>query len=338
MSITSILPSHLVDRLASGDERWAITGASGWFGLTAIDLLFAAIGPKEFSQRVSAFASRTCKIQLPDGSEVIAQPLGQLVTSKPFPTHLLHFAYPTREKVAVLGIDAFVRTTTEISLVVLRLLQTLRVAGLFYTSSGAVYRVGAQHETLQGNFTANAYGVMKQIDELALRQCCRDFGTTSVVARVFSVSGPRMTKRHLYALGDLITQALTSSSVEVRARGLVRRSYVSVAEVVAVAIGELLEPTVLDLIFDTGGEEIVEVSELAARVCSVIGQPKGGVLPRDELTDPPDDYHGEGSAFRALAANRGLKLAGLDEQIRQTAASWSDPARSLFIREEDHDR
>ena len=118
---------------------------------------------------------------------------------------MLHFAFLTRDRVASMGADAFLRANLAITHRVLSAARHAeRRVGLVYASSGAVYDPAGGFAT---DVIDNPYGAAKRLDELALRAACRDAGASCVIPRVFSVSGPYMTKPELYALGDLILQA-----------------------------------------------------------------------------------------------------------------------------------
>jgi UDP-glucuronate decarboxylase len=310
------LPRWLAERLARGDERFAVTGASGWFGLATLDLLFAALGPEAFAERVSAFASASRSLRVGGAAQVHARPLPELASLDPPPTHLLHYAYPTPDRVASLGSDAFLRIATDISLAVVAAISRGGLSGVFFTSSGAVY---GRDGRLANDLAADPYGATKVLHELAVRQVCRDAGVTSVVARVFSVSGPSTTGSQLYALGDLVAQVLAGEPIRVRAPGPVLRSYVAITDVVTVALAELLEPSSPDLVFDTGGDEVIEIGDLARRVGAVLGRPDLPVLRRFDPLLAPDRYLGDPSALAALAARSGVTVLPLDEQIRRMA-------------------
>jgi nucleoside-diphosphate-sugar epimerase len=311
------LPERVARRLAEGDERFVVTGASGWFGLATLDLLRAAIGPDGFQERVAAFASERKKLRLHDGAEIEARALRELPELEHGPDHVLHYAYVTRDRAGELGVERFAAENLQITEALLGALDRHDVRGVLYPSSGAVY---GPEGALTTNLAGNPYGALKRIDELALRQRCHDAGAALVVARVFNVGGPYMTKRRLYALGDLIDQAQSGGSVRIAARGLVRRSFISIADLVALSLDLLLEPAEPggQAVFDAAGEEIVEIRELAERVLAVLGC-RDVEIERDlDPAAPPSDYVGDGARMRALARERGFELAGLDEVIRQS--------------------
>lgn len=195
-----------------------------------------------------------------------------------------------------------------------RVLDVLGAArGVLYLSSGAVYQPGGIDE--------NPYAALKRMDELAFRQASRDAGARCAVARVFNVAGPYMTKPELYALGDFIARARAHEPIVIRAVGRVERSYVLAADVVTVALSWLLDGRGPDeVVFDTAGDEVVEVEDLARRVASVLGVPDLPVERTLEPGAPADVYVGDGTRFAQLAAAYGSSLASLNDQIAATAA------------------
>jgi hypothetical protein len=86
--------SALSAALAGGAHSVAVTGASGWFGLTALELLRDALGADAFRERVRAYASASKTLRLRDGEPVPARALADLEPAD----LVLHFAYLTRER------------------------------------------------------------------------------------------------------------------------------------------------------------------------------------------------------------------------------------------------
>lgn len=313
-----LAPADLVRGLLEGQQRIAVTGASGWLGRVTLYLLARALGPEAFATRVTAFASRPRPLALPNGLTADARHLGELAGMAPAPTHLLHYAFVLADRLPALGVDGFVRANLSITQEVVRAVDLLRPEGFFYASSGAVYdRRGG----FMSDVDRDPYGALKRLDELAFRQACRDAGTACVVARVFNLAGPHMSRPRSYALGDLVARALAGEPLLVRARGPVRRSYAAAEDVAALALAEVLRPGQTgDVVFDAAGEEVIEVGDLAVRVGRALGRPELAVVRELDPAAPADDYYGDGAVLRRLAARHGLALAPLDEQIRSTAA------------------
>ena len=315
------LPAPLARRLADGDERFAVVGATGWFGATTLDLLLRALGPRAFSARVTGWASSARPFKLSGGQTLSVGALPDLAATTSRPTHLLHYAAVTREQVQTLGHAAYLDTCLTISTQVHRALVDLAPEAFSYTSSGAAY--GPRRDgRLDTDLAANPYGVLKHLDELALRQACRDQGTRSVVLRVFSVSGPFINKPEVYALADLLQQAAVGDRIVVRATRPVWRSYSSVRDVVAVSLAALVDPSQIDLVLDTGGT-LTEIGELADRVRRLVDRPDLPVHRELDPEAPADEYVGDGRRMEELAQWYQIDLTDLDDQVRATAVHMS---------------
>lgn len=306
-------PGELVRSVLTDGTRVAVTGATGWFGATALDLLDEALGTEVAASRVTAYASAARHVRTSQGRVVDVLPLASLPTQQHAPTALLHFAFLTRDRAAELGTAAYAEANLRITTTVLDAVARHRPAGVVVTSSGAVYSGDGRLAT---DLDANPYGTLKHLDELAFRSACADVGATCVVPRVFSVAGPHMTKPELYALGGMIGMAGRGGPVSVRATGPVVRSYVGVDEVVALALWAALTGT--DAVFDSGGDPI-EVEQLAQVVAGEHGLAPSSVQRRLDPAAPADRYVGDGTQMSRLAATAGLRLRPLPDLVRDTA-------------------
>ena len=108
------LPPALAERLRASDWRVLVTGAGGWLGQAALELLADALGP-DWRKRVIAFGSNERLLVLRDGSEIRQHPLAMLPTCPPQPSLMLHFAYLTREKASGMPVEAYIATNRALS-------------------------------------------------------------------------------------------------------------------------------------------------------------------------------------------------------------------------------
>lgn len=310
-------PEEFVRRLRADEGAILVTGASGWFGTTALDLLHDALGPEAFLERVRAFASRRRTIKVAGDTAVEASALDELVPPAEGTLLLVHLAAQTRELVARQGVDRYLRQSLAITAATLGAVAASSPAGLFYTSSGAVY--GADRPRLETDLAANPYGFVKHLEEMAFRRAAEEAGTRSVIARVFSGTGPHINKPAVYALRDLIEQGLTSDRIEIRARHRVVRTYSSVRDILAVGMTAALDPAHDHLLFETGGERI-EIEELARLVRTAVGRASLPISRNLDPDLPADDYSGNGFDMVQLAARHGVDLLALKAQIDETVA------------------
>jgi nucleoside-diphosphate-sugar epimerase len=309
-----VKPVDLVgDALRGTNEIFAVTGATGWFGAVALDLLYEALGDQA-AARVVAYASAAREVVVSDSRTVTVRPLVELVFQDPPPTTLLHFAFLTREKVALLGIDSYTSQNVAITATVLGAIAKHKPRHVVAVSSGAVY---SSTGGLVSDLRADPYGTLKHMDELMFRAATRDVGGACVIPRVFSVAGARMTKPGLYALGSMIEMLTMGGPIEVSAQGPVFRSYCGVDEVVALALWAACSGR--DAVFDTCGT-VVEVGELAQVVAQVNGLAFDVVRRTWDPAAVADRYVGDGRLMAELVDETGLSLRSLHALVRETSA------------------
>lgn len=288
-----------------------LTGASGWFGRTALWEYEREHGPTALRRDVIPFASRErwVDFESPAGP-VKAQPL-EAIAEVHNPSGLLHLAFLTRDKVEQLGFNRYVETNRAITAMVGRVLEAWPAIPVVATSSGAAAALDGQPPDLEGN----PYATLKREEEELLE---REAATRmAVVFRVYAASGRFMTRPEKFALGDFLLQAMAGQAVQVKAPHPVWRSYVSV---------ELLMRLSWRLLAQGPGESRgllridacgkgQELGDVAAAVAAELG---ANLEPRRLGSEQADRYVGDGAAFSALLRRHGLTEVGLSEQIRDT--------------------
>lgn len=308
------LPPELLATIQAGQTRIAVTGARGWFGQVSLALLEEVLGPEQFAARVIAFTSDggpalSAKAVIPTMTfERLADYLDE-------PTLVLHYAFRTKDQERE---PDFVSDNIQIITTVLGAFETGNVAGLFAVSSGAAKGEGGRAVT---DVVAHPYGALKHLEELAYEAACWRHEIPLVIARTYSVAGPYMTKRHLYALGDLVDQVSRGEAVKIRARGRVTRSYAGVRDIVALALAVLHDRSAsFPLSFESAGEPI-EMGDLAKRVCQALGREEVPILREFNPSLPANDYLGEGQSYRELLAHYAIDPTPLSDLIQEVAGS-----------------
>jgi nucleoside-diphosphate-sugar epimerase len=288
---------------ALGNDRILVTGASGWFGRTALDLIAPAGLP------TLALASRARIIRIADG-EIECRVWDHRAVAAFAPTVVLDCAFLTRDRVADMPLNEYIatnRTLTE-RLSYATQLPGVRLA-LTVSSGAAVY----PHDALDGAIEDNPYGYLKREAEYRLAQVAAKSDAVPVVARAWSISGAHAQKPQNYALGSMIRHA-HSGAIRITSRRPVFRRYVLAEELLAVGIAEGgVGPATID-----SGGELVEMSELAARIAAVVRP--DAVISRDEVDlRDPDRYHSDGQDWKRRCQRWDLTSAPLEHQIEITA-------------------
>jgi len=306
-------------------DRVVVTGASGWVGRNAVDLLIGVLGDG-FADGVVLSTSRPRELRTAAGL-IATLPTADLLGLAPGPrTLIIHCGFPTQDQVEVMGEQPYVDAITRLRVAMQYVIERLGAVDMVYISSGAATDVarGAHvaHRT-------QVYGQAKLDDEAAYAQTVARTGGRLCTVRAFALSGPYMTKPETYALGSLIMQAQQGSAIEVMADRPVRRSYMAMDDMLRIAIDAVRHQDAgTTQRFETAGE-VVEVGDLAQRVLLVLGcDPAAVTRPPINPDAPANDYLGEPVVVGALADTAGIALLGLDQQIAATAGWLAQQAEA----------
>lgn len=115
-----------------------------------------------------------------------------------------------------------------------------------------------------------AYGASKAIDEFLVLGLHRQIGLPVVVGRFFNVVGPRQTGRYGMVLPRMIDAALDGGPVIVHDDGRQTRCFAHVTDVVGNVLALMSRPEAVGRIFNIGGDEPIEIIELAKRVVAAV--------------------------------------------------------------------
>jgi len=310
-------PEAVAGQLQQSDLRFVVTGGGSWLGQATLSLLEDVFG-EETAARVAVFGSRARPLNLPSGRIIKARALCDITALPAGRYSFLHYAFVTKARVADQPLADYARLNREISDLVEAAARRVDTVGFFLPSSGAVYR---KDRTLHDVFEENPYGLMKLQDERRFGTLHEEIGCRVTIMRVFNLGGPYINNLESYALSSIIMNVLRGEPVRLRANRLVFRSYVHVMDLVALALADLLagdgrprEP------FDTVGETVVEVGELARHVTDTMGLAEYPIERPALQAGDADRYVGEGSQFSSRARLLGLALKGLQVQIEDSVA------------------
>ena len=304
--------------LRHSDYRFLITGASGWLGRSLLEMLVGVFGA-EVSDRVILCGSTprtlTCGQgwvlpihTIADGFALLGKKLALV----------FHFAFLTKDQVGNMAEQTYIESNRSIADNVAAGIAAHRVIGVMMASSGAVYDHFA---TAQRDAAANLYGMLKAEDEQRFAAACTEVGARFIAPRIFNISGPHINKFSAYALSSIIVDALQGAPITLQANRPVYRSYLHVGDVLELSLRYLLDETEVlpEPFFDTVGDEVVEVGELACKVLEVLDC-RHLPINRPPLLDGVENrYVGDPVKLRELLRLYEFELIPLTEQILSTA-------------------
>ena len=306
------LTGPAAETLLSGGHRIVVTGAGGWVGKAALELLHNTLGTAAFNERVVAFGSAPRTIEIGDGLTVRQSALSEIARLPSEPSLVLHLAFLTKDRAAAMDEAEYRRANRALSQVVLDALDAIDARAVFVASSGA-----ARFAEEPGASPAmRLYGALKLADEEAFAGWAESRGRRAVISRIFALSGPHINKHDNYALASFIKDALAGRPIAIRAGQPVFRSYVAIRELMSLVFALMLESDAGVVRFDTGGEPL-EMQQIAETVAKVVGPVP---VRRASLTsDIPDRYCGDEAVYRALLAKSGIPAEPFAQQVMETA-------------------
>lgn len=296
-----------------GEGQYLLTGASGWFGRTALWEYERSHGPEALRRDVVAFASTAKEIDFGSAyGPMPALPLAAITAIRK-PLGLIHLAFLTRDQLQHLEVQRYIAINRAISDQIERLLEQHANLPIITTSSGAA----AALENEAQDLLQNPYGVLKQEEEALWQRHAQD--RMALVFRVYAASGRFLKSPKLFALGDFVEKALNGQAIEIKSRRPVLRSYVHVGTLMQLAWALLRQPLESGFQQIDACTESLSLLELAEIVSKIWHLP----APVHEIDHNlnPDSYVADCTPFLSLLQRYHLSSPDLEAQLLETA-SW----------------
>ena len=311
-SASAFLPNDL------GNGMVVVTGATGWFGRTALHELQRLLGPESFSRRVRPFASRTRTTPstgFADGVEraIPVAPLAELpelAAREPIEA-LLHTAFLTREYVERVGVEAYISVNRGITDLVCRSLEAASSARVVLISSGAAAALD-DVACLEDHLHADPYGVLKSEEERRLSEIA-----DTLVLRAYAVSGRFMRDPEQFALGDFLLRALAGLPIAIKAPMPVIRGYGHAGDMVNLGFRWLWSEQLPPAHPIAAVSQQVELLELASLISSLYD-----LSPASSAIDASlslNRYTADPGIYVNMLHALGIVPRSLEEQIFDTA-------------------
>lgn len=311
------LLSDLQQKLINEDSVFAITGASGWFGRSTLNLLWKILGEESFHKRVRAFSSKDGMIDVGNRFVIPTRSLDQLLELKSL-DYIFHYAFLTRDRVGQMNLQSYIDTNSAITDLIVQRLQQGDIKGIFATSSGAVYTQNGILVDSDRALLENPYGALKRREEILITEACESLQISCLILRVFAVMGAFMTKPKAYAIGDFAYQALTNQHIKILADRPVWRSYSSVRDLVHLGLAYLTSLTKESpQCIDTCGH-IVEMETLASQVLFYLQLDSNCIGRNWEPLASPSKYVGQREEIEQLALSLNIPVSSFPDQVRET--------------------
>jgi nucleoside-diphosphate-sugar epimerase len=313
--------------LYSGQGLFVVTGATGWFGRTALHELQQLLGPESFFRRVRAFASRSRTIPSTGFADGVERPipvaplaeLPELAAREPIEA-LLHTAFLTREYVERVGVETYISVNRGITDLVCRSLEAAPSARAVVISSGAA--AALDHVAcLEEHLHADPYGVLKSEEERRLSEIA-----DTLVLRAYAVSGRFIRDPEQVALGDFLLRALAGLPIVIKAPMPVFRGYGHAGDMVNLAFRWLWSEHLPPALPIPAVSQEVELLELASLISSLYDLPPVSCAFNYSL--PANRYTADPVCYLTILHSLGLVPRSLEEQIFDSVCGLKSERRS----------
>ena len=295
-----------------GSSPIVVTGASGWVGRTVLEHLAKQLPPDKFRSRVRAFSSRAGVIEHVEGMSIPTMPLTELpsLVDQEGCSTFLHAAFLTPDRCAEFGTEAYVNINRSIIEIIVTAVQATTNARVVEFSSGAA--AYAESNQVMSYPAANLYGVLKLEEEHRLQDVA-----TTLVLRIYALTGRHIRQPLRYAIGDFIDQALRGGPLLVESRHRVVRGYVHADCLAEAAISWLLSDAGAPKKALNAITHEVNLVDLAKCVAAAFGDLSVAAV--DQSPDGGNIYYDSPEEFLDLLKYFNVDVPSLGAQIRDTA-------------------
>ncbi len=302
--------------IKNSNHIFVITGATGWIGRTIAQMLYQYLG-SEFNNRVIVLSNSAPSITLQNNAVIQCAPFDSIESLPPNKKYILfHLAFLTKDKVSQMSGADYIEKNLAIRKTITKFIEKIDLECLIYASSGAVYN---KDRTLCDDFKKNPYGALKAQDERYFTDLIASKNNARIIIpRIFNIGGPYINKWQNYALSSFIIQALTKGEIVINAKHEVIRSYVSIVDLVNILLMLAIDESKTNIIFDSAGEEVLEIYGIAQLVIKELGLNIDIIRDFDKKL-PSDIYYGDTKIQNNILNEYGYVLRNMNDIVGDTA-------------------
>jgi len=285
-----------------------VFGASGWLGRECVSLLSKNLENNFFSKVILiGSSSKTIKVNKKNYHIIPIDNLGRQANVD----LVIDLAFITAEKLEKLGASQYVHLNQELREKVHNFIYESKPRYVYYSSSGAA-DLDFINETK--STSKKIYGELKLSSEIELKKMAQDLDFNLLINRIWSVTGLQMQDYSKYAIGNFISQALSTNKIEINSNGQILRTYIDAEDLLQVCFNELFINKFS--VLNSGGFQTT-LFDLASLILKIAGSSTSPISSSIEK-QPGDDYVSKDFKLNELALIQGVKLQSLENQIRNT--------------------
>ena len=289
-------------------KKIVVFGASGWLGRECISLLSNTL-KNDFSSTVTLIGSTNKTIQVnKQNYHVISIDSPVLQSNVDL---IINLAFITQEKLEKFGAEQYINLNQELRKKIHNFIYESQPKYVYYSSSGAA---DADFIAETKSESKKIYGYLKLDSETELMKLSQDLNFNLLINRIWSVTGLQIQDYSKYAVGNFISQALSTKKIEIKSNSQILRTYIDAEDLLQVCFNELLINKFS--LLNSGGFQTT-LFDLASLILNIVGSATSPISSTIEK-QPGDDYVSKDFKLNELALIQGLELQSLEKQIRNT--------------------
>jgi nucleoside-diphosphate-sugar epimerase len=298
--------ASLFCKYLSDYERVVILGAGGWFGKTAVAMLDKEL----LAERAFSFIGQTARTETVNTHQIEIELWRDELLAERQPELVIDFAFLTKDYARTWGITRFNKTNEAISARLMRIAKHDSVRCVLSASSGAA--VNPRLDEFSDS-KRDSYGDQKRANETELRKVSEWRGTTTSIARAWSVTGGFVRRPEIYAFSDFVDSVIRNNTINIHSNYPVFRRFCAVEDLIALSMAETDDG---DFAVVESGGPLLEVRELAEVVSATIGTQSTLIHEPPRGSGGEDRYHSDNQSWSETARRHLLKPLDIEEQIQ----------------------
>ena len=291
--------------------RWVLTGASGWFGKTALWEYERMYGPDSLRNNVIACSSTSKPIDFGSPYGPVAAATLESIKSINNASGLIHLAFITRDRIAQYGVDSYISQNRAITSLVAEFIDRHPGIPVVTTSSGAA----SLFDSHKSSLTADPYAALKLEEEQLWQQSSSQ--RFAAVFRVYAATGRFIKDPSVFALSDFLTRAMAGQRIEIRNKRPVFRSYGHVGTMMRIFWKILDSPPAHSFLMVDAVLKKLSLLDLAKTISLMWDLPQP--LYDIDYSLLPDDYTADSSPFVDLLNSFRIDIPDFALQLKETA-------------------
>jgi len=260
------------------DYNFVVFGSTGWIGKNFIKYL------SEQKCNIFLFSHKSHKKIHINGLTYKSLPISNALDLELGNTVLIDLAFPTREKIDILGNSEYKDQIDELQKIKKVFLEKNHISQVFLSSTGAVYK------------SEDLYSVNKQLEENFYIEYSKKFNFSLDVARIFACIGPYYNKHDFYAFSSFMNKAIKGETIIIKSLREVYRSYIYIPNLIEFFISNFLNSKIETVQIYDAIQDNLEIRQLAKIIADTF----------DVNVDDNYDYKNENKPDKYLSNDKTL--------------------------------